>query len=113
MAGSQGSALAIAVSHAGGLGNHCPRNAHSRWHTRGIAGHSRCDRPPRSTSISFATHAMPAADARREAAWRELLAPYLSEYGIDPHEGASGSPREPRSSPRRPKCCRSSEPAKW
>src|SRR6185369_5112785 len=35
-------------------------------------------------NVNFFCHQPPAPDAEREAAWRNLLAPYYKEFGIDP-----------------------------
>lgn len=93
MAGSQGSALAIAVCNAGGLGSlPCAMLTPDGMRAELQAIRAATDRP---FNVNFFCHAMPVADARREAAWRELLAPYFREYGIEPHEGAGGASREP------------------
>ncbi|MDO9597950.1 MAG: nitronate monooxygenase [Azoarcus sp.] len=82
MAGAQGSALAIAVSNAGGLGSlpcamlspQAMREelAAIRAGTRG------------AFNVNFFCHVQPADDAAREAAWRARLAPYYAEFGVDP-----------------------------
>ena len=93
MAGSQGSDLAIAVCNAGGLGSlPCAMLTPDGMRAELQAIRAATDRP---FNVNFFCHAVPVADARREAAWRELLAPYFREYGIDPHEGAGGASREP------------------
>src|ERR1700722_19659146 len=93
MAGSQGSELAIAVSNAGGLGPlPCTLLAPEgmRAGLRGIRAGT--DRP---FNVNFFCHTPPTTQAAREAAWREFLAPYFREYGIDPHEGSGGGSRTP------------------
>ena len=82
MAGSQGSALAVAVSNAGGLGS-LPAAMLGRDALRSelaelSAGTSR------PFNVNFFCHARPVPDAAREAAWRAVLAPYFAEFGIDP-----------------------------
>src|SRR5215212_9222535 len=81
MAGVQGSALAIAVSNAGGLGS--PPLCHAR--TGGMRKELAAIRAQTSRpyNVNFFCHTPPAADARREEAWRETLAPYYRELGID------------------------------
>jgi nitronate monooxygenase len=82
MAGSQGSDLAIAVSNAGGLGSlPCALLTPDGIGAELQAIRSATDR---SYNVNFFCHTPPAADQQREAAWRRLLAPYFSEYGIDP-----------------------------
>jgi nitronate monooxygenase len=81
MAGSQGSALAIAVSNAGGLGSQpCAMLAPDgiRKELQAIAAST-----SKPFNVNFFVHKLPAPDSAREAAWRQLLAPYFAEYGID------------------------------
>jgi nitronate monooxygenase len=93
MAGSQGSDLAIAVSNAGGLGSlPCALLSLEGMGAELQAIRARTEQP---FNVNFFCHTPTAADAQREAAWRELLAPYFREYGIDPHEGSSGVARTP------------------
>jgi nitronate monooxygenase len=93
MAGSQGSALAIAVSNAGGLGSlPCAILAPEGMRAELQAIRAATDRP---FNVNFFCHTPLTADAKREAAWRELLAPYFREYGVDPTEGSAGVARAP------------------
>src|SRR5271168_692014 len=93
MAGSQGSELAIAVSSAGGLGSlPCAMLTPDGMRAELTAIRAATDQP---FNVNFFCHTAPATDAKREAAWRELLAPYFREYGIDPREGPGGSSRTP------------------
>jgi nitronate monooxygenase len=93
MAGSQGSALAIAVSNAGGLGSQ-PCAMLSVEATRGeLAAIRAATRRP--FNVNFFCHAPPREDTRRDAAWRSALAPYYRELGIDPNDVARGTPRRP------------------
>lgn len=81
MAGVQGSALAIAVSNAGGLGSlPC-----ALLDTDGIARELTAIRQQthRPYNVNFFCHASPPVDPQREAAWRAALAPYYREFGID------------------------------
>ena len=82
MAGSQGSALAIAVSERRRARLAAVRDA--RHATRCAASSRRSAQRPRSrsTSTSSATSRR-APDAEREAAWRRTLAPYYEEFGLD------------------------------
>jgi nitronate monooxygenase len=93
MAGSQGSALAIAVSNAGGLGSlPCATLTPDGMRVELQAIRAATDQP---FNVNFFCHTPPAADARREEAWRQLLSPYFREYGVDPSEGSSGAARAP------------------
>ena len=103
MAGVQGSALAIAVSNAGGLGSlPCAMLGRRRDARRS------CRRSRRATSkpynVNFFCHAPPAPDARREAAWRAALAPYFAEYRHRPGDDRRRRRRVCRSAPKRPTC---------
>ena len=93
MAGSQGTALAIAVSEAGGLGSFpCAMLGPDqiRDGLRAIAAAT-----SRPYNVNFFVHRPPQPDAAREAAWRGLLAPYYTEFGLDPSAIASGPARTP------------------
>ncbi|HEY0556982.1 MAG TPA: nitronate monooxygenase [Thermoanaerobaculia bacterium] len=96
MAGVQGSALAVAVSNAGGLGA-LPGAMLSPDALRRelTAIRERTDRP---YNVNFFCHAEPAVDTDREAAWRKALAPYYEELGIDLGAIAAGPGRAPFSS---------------
>jgi nitronate monooxygenase len=82
MAGAQASAMAIAVSNAGGLGSlPCAMlNAESMRKELSIIK-SQTNKP---INVNFFCHATPLADADRENNWREKLAPFYAEFGIDP-----------------------------
>jgi nitronate monooxygenase len=93
MAGSQGSDLAIAVCNAGGLGSlPCAMLTPDGLRAELQDIRAATEQP---FNVNFFCHTPPAADASRETAWRELLAPYFREYGIDPREGSSGVARAP------------------
>jgi nitronate monooxygenase len=81
MAGAQGSAMAIAVSNAGGLGS-LPSAMLSvdALHSELLAIGAQSEK---SVNVNFFCHAPPVADPAREAAWRALLAPYYDELGLD------------------------------
>ena len=71
MAGFQGAALAIAVCKAGGLGSlPCAMLTVEAMRKELAAIRAATDRP---YNVNFFTHTPPAADARREAAWRAAL----------------------------------------
>jgi nitronate monooxygenase len=81
MAGVQGSALAAAVSNAGGLGSlPCAMLGPDAMREELAALKAQTANP---FNVNFFCHAQPAFDAAREAAWRALLAPYYKEFGID------------------------------
>lgn len=93
MAGVQGSALAIAVSNAGGLGSlPCAMLTSEQLVQeleRMAAGTSR------PYNVNFFCHTPPQPDPAREARWREGLAPYFQEFGIDPQTIPEGPGRAP------------------
>jgi nitronate monooxygenase len=93
MAGSQDSALAIAVSNAGGLGSlPCAMLTPEALHAElsEIQGGTR-----RPYNVNFFAHEPPVPDAAREQRWRETLAPYYAEFGIDPADIPAGPGRAP------------------
>jgi nitronate monooxygenase len=93
MAGSQGSVLAIAVSNAGGLGSlPCAmlRPDQIQMELRAITAAS-----SKPYNVNFFVHQEPQPDPAREVKWRELLAPYFAEYGLDPHSIPAGPQRVP------------------
>jgi len=93
MAGVQGSALAIAVSSAGGLGSlPCALITHATLRDELSAITAATTKP---YNVNFFCHKPPAADADRESRWRQRLAPYYRELGIDPAAIPSGGGRAP------------------
>ncbi len=93
MAGVQGSELAIAVTNAGGLGSlPCALLSRDALRSELSAIRAKTDGP---FNVNFFCHAPPAADAKREAAWRNLLAPYYQEFGIASDGVSSGPSRAP------------------
>ena len=93
MAGVQLGALAAAVSAAGGLGSLPCAVITSEAMAREIELiRARTSRP---YNVNFFCHVPPAPDAKREAAWREALAPYYREQGIDPATIPAGPGRSP------------------
>jgi nitronate monooxygenase len=80
MAGVQGSALAVAVCNAGGLGSlPCALLSVEVMRRELAAVRAGTTRP---FNVNFFCHPSPAPDAAREAAWRATLAPYYDEAGI-------------------------------
>jgi nitronate monooxygenase len=93
MAGVQGSALAIAVSNAGGLGSlPCAMLSLDAMRAELAAIRAATSRP---FHVNFFAHAQPAPNPDREAAWRMLLRPYYDELGIDISRVAPGPGRSP------------------
>jgi nitronate monooxygenase len=93
MAGVQASALAIAVSNAGGLGSlPCAMLNPAALRNELALIRQHTDKP---FNVNFFSHTTPPADAEREAAWRRTLAPYYTEFGIDPANIPAGPGREP------------------
>src|ERR1700754_2015118 len=81
MAGVQGSALAIAVSNAGGLGSlPCALLSLDALRAELAAIAAGASRP---VNVNFFCHAPPQFDANREGLWRQLLRPYYVELGLD------------------------------
>jgi nitronate monooxygenase len=93
MAGVQDSALALAVCNAGGLGSLPAAMLAPDELARQLgllaAG---TDRP---WNVNFFAHTPPLPDPAREAAWRERLAPYYREFGVDPAAIPVGPGRQP------------------
>ena len=93
MAGAQASALAIAVSDAGGLGSlPCALLASDAMRDELAAIKARTARP---FNVNFFCHSPPTPDPAREAAWRAALAPYYRELALDPNEVPAGPTRMP------------------
>jgi len=93
MAGVQGSALALAVSNAGGLGSlPCAMLGPDALRAELATLREQTARP---YNVNFFCHPSPLPDAAREAAWRQSLAPYYAELGIDPAGIAAGPGRLP------------------
>jgi nitronate monooxygenase len=93
MAGVQGSALAIAVSEAGGLGS-LPCATLSPDAMRGELAAIRAA-TGRPFNVNFFCHTAPGPDPVREAAWRAALSRYYEEYGIDTETISAGPERAP------------------
>jgi nitronate monooxygenase len=90
MTGVQGSALAIAVSNAGGLGSlPCAMLSPADLHAELSAIRAGTDKP---FSVNFFCHTQPEPDPHREEGWRAMLSKYYEEFGIDPANIASNKP---------------------
>ncbi|HEX3128162.1 MAG TPA: nitronate monooxygenase [Thermoanaerobaculia bacterium] len=96
MAGVQGSALAVAVSNAGGLGSlPCAMLGLDALRNELEAIQAQTTKP---FNVNFFCHAQPEPDVERERLWRVALAPYFAEFGIDPGSIVAGAGRQPFSS---------------
>jgi nitronate monooxygenase len=93
MAGAQGRALAIAVSNAGGLGSlPCAMLSLDQIRNELAAITAATSKP---YNVNFFVHRQPQPDEAREAAWRQVLAPYYAELGIDQSAIQGGPGRLP------------------
>jgi nitronate monooxygenase len=93
MAGAMDFALAAAVAEAGGLGSlpcgmiSAPQIREQFEQLRGRTG--------KPVALNFFCHAPPELNNAREAAWRNRLAPYYAEFGVDPAAPVPSSHRAP------------------
>lgn len=93
MAGAQGSAMAIAVSNAGGLGSlPCAMLTPDALRKEIAAIKEKTDKP---FNVNFFCHTQPEVNVEVEAQWRKMLSPYYAEYGIDPKMIPAGPGRLP------------------
>lgn len=96
MAGMQGSALAVAVCNAGGLGSlPCAMLSLDAMRNELAAIKAQTTKP---FNVNFFCHAQPEPSTEREALWRSALSPYYKEYGIDVDRIPAGPGRVPFSS---------------
>jgi nitronate monooxygenase len=93
MAGVQGSALAVAVSNAGGLGSLPAAMLTPDGLRDEISAITAATSKP--YNVNFFCHLPPTPDPDREARWRDRLAPYYRELGIDPRTIQAGPGRAP------------------
>jgi nitronate monooxygenase len=97
MAGVQAGAMAAAVCEAGALGSlPCALLTAEGMRAEIELIRSRTRAP---FNVNFFVHQPPEPDAAREAAWRQVLAPYYGELGIDPTAIPAGAGRAPFSAP--------------
>src|SRR5437867_8217147 len=93
MAGVQGSALAVAVSNAGGLGSlPCAMLGVDAMREELATIRARSARP---VNVNFFCHRRPEPSVERERRWQELLSPYFEEHGIDAGAIPAGPARLP------------------
>ena len=91
MAGVQRSALAIAVSNAGGLGSlPCALLSLDEMRADLAAIAAATNRP---FNVNFFCHTPARPDPEREVAWRATLRPFYDELGIDPESVPAGPGR--------------------
>lgn len=95
MATVQGSAMAIAVSNAGGLGSLPCATLSIEQIRQELAAITAATAKP--YNVNFFVHRQPQPDEARDAAWRTVLAPYYAELGIDQSAVPDGSGRLPYS----------------
>ena len=93
MAGAQGSALALAVCAAGGLGSLpaamlSPEALQAELQVL----HAQARGP---WNVNFFCHTQPEHDAAAETRWRQALRPFYAEAGIDPESVPAGAGRVP------------------
>jgi len=93
MAGPSTAELAIAVSEAGGLGSFGSALS-TPEQVRAVLGVIR-QRTRKPFNLNFFTHLPPQRDAAREAKWKERLAPYYAELGLDASQPTPRSDRAP------------------
>ena len=93
MAGSQGSALALAVCGAGGIGALPAAMLTPEALLQELITLSQGTDQP--WNVNFFCHTPPAPDAAREARWRAALAPFYAEAGLDIAAVPAGAGRVP------------------
>ena len=93
MAGVQDSALAIAVSNAGGLGSlPCAMLELDALRDQLAALEAQTEKP---FNVNFFCHTPPTPNAEAEAAWRATLSEYYEEFRIDAGAIPAGPGRQP------------------
>jgi nitronate monooxygenase len=94
MAGSQKSAMTIAVCNAGGLGSlPCALLSTDEMRLELTAIRGKTDRP---YNVNFFCHSQPEPNVAREDAWRDELSKYYEEYGLSAANAAvRGAGRTP------------------
>ena len=90
MAGVQDSALAIAVSNAGGLGSLPCAMLALREEITTIKLHS-----SKPFNVNLFCHTLPPENIEKETSWRKKLAPFYLELGIEPSAIRPGVGRTP------------------
>src|SRR5687768_12266611 len=93
MAGVQGSAMAVAVSEAGGLGS-LPTALLSVEALRAELA-AIVSQTAKPWNVNFFCHTPPPYSPEKERAWRTALAPYYAEFGLEPGPLSAGPGRMP------------------
>lgn len=93
MAGAQGHRLAAAVCQAGGLGS-LPAAMWSAQQLREQVAQLRLA-TDRAFNLNFFCHQPQPVDDQAQARWRQRLAPYHAELGLEPAAAGSGPARRP------------------
>ncbi len=93
MAGAQGSALALAVCAAGGVGSLPAAMLSSEALQAELQLLRQQAQGP--WNVNFFCHPSPTPDSAAEARWREALRPFYDEAGIDPAQVPAGAGRVP------------------
>ena len=93
MAGANGADMVIAASEAGGLGS-LPCAMLRPESIRDEIGVIR-QQTKKPFNINFFCHVPARSDPGRDAAWKQLLAPYYDEFGVDPAAPIPAFNREP------------------
>jgi nitronate monooxygenase len=93
MAGVQGSALAVAVSNAGGLGSLPCAMLDLDGIRRELAAIR--EQTTKPFNVNFFCHAEPEVSVERERRWHAALAPYFAELGVDTSAIGGGPGRVP------------------
>ena len=94
MAGVQGSALALAVMEAGGLGS-LPAAMLTPEALRAELQALQAGSRGRPYNVNFFCHTPPVPDAAREAAWRSTLSRFHTDMGLDVNAAPPGAGRTP------------------
>lgn len=93
MAGVQGSALAIAVSNAGGLGSlPCAMLTPELLRAELAQIQANTTKP---FNVNFFCHTPPVVDEAKQQAWLQVLAPYYAEFAVDIKQVPTGAGRTP------------------
>lgn len=93
MAGVQDYRLAAAVSNAGGLGSLPCAMLGAEALREELGALNEATRKP--YNLNFFAHTPPTPNQQQEANWRQALAPYYKEFGIDPASITAGPGRMP------------------
>ena len=93
MAGVQGSALAIAVSNAGGLGSLPCATLSPELIQYELAQIQAGTTQP--FNVNFFCHQIPKFDETKQQAWLQILQPYYAELGVDTKQVPTGAGRLP------------------